>query len=486
MRIVYLLTLSLLAVALVMSPAQAGTASQASPRLTPTFKACHVCDEGLPQPVVRAVMFWMAGCPHCEGIIQYVLPPLRAKYGGQFDLLMLQVVEAHDVDALYRVAESYNISKEQTGVPFLIIGDHVLIGSDQVREQLPVLIDDYLEQGGVGWPENAVLDGYRASALPTSAGPATPAGGVVRAILFTTLDCRDCAIQVRAALAPVLEKYGSRFEYQTVDIVNPADVEYLHRVAAAYGVPPEEVDSPLIIVGDDLLMGEQIATEFQDLVATHMALGGVDWPSIPARPGIATSSPTPFPAQTPPFQSAPEQPSGFLLAIVIMVLMAAAWAYSLVAMAIGRTFAIPEWGDWTIAILLIIGIGIAAYLSYVETQSVEAMCGPVGDCNAVQQSRYARLFGILPVGVLGLLGYFALFAAWLVRKFDRRLEKAAAIGFWGMAFFAVIFSLYLTYLEPFVIKAVCIWCLASAVILALLLVLGTPAALRQFAQTEDE
>jgi uncharacterized membrane protein len=73
-----------------------------------------------------------------------------------------------------------------------------------------------------------------------------------------------------------------------------------------------------------------------------------------------------------------------------------------------------------------------------------------------------------------------------VRKFDRRLEKPAAIGFWGMAFFAVIFSLYLTYLEPFVIKAVCIWCLASAVILALLLVLGTPAALRQFAQTEDE
>ena len=169
-----------------------------------------------------------------------------------------------------------------------------------------------------------------------------------------------------------------------------------------------------------------------------------------------------------------------------MIFMAATLIYSLIAFAIGKTFSLPSWGDWLIPFLIVIGVGVAAYLSYVETQSVEAMCGPVGDCNTVQQSRYARLFDVLPVGVLGLLGYFGLLAAWLTRRFIPKLEKPAAIGFWGMAFFAVIFSLYLTYLEPFVIKAVCIWCLTSAVIVTLLLLIGAPPAVRQFDITDED
>jgi uncharacterized membrane protein len=97
------------------------------------------------------------------------------------------------------------------------------------------------------------------------------------------------------------------------------------------------------------------------------------------------------------------------------------------------------------------------------------------------------LFDILPVGVLGLLGYIALLAAWLAQKFIPKLKKASAIGFWGLAFLAVIFSLYLTYLEPFVIRAVCIWCLSSAMIVTLLLLLGTPHAVYQFAiQDKDK
>ncbi len=94
---------------------------------------------------------------------------------------------------------------------------------------------------------------------------------------------------------------------------------------------------------------------------------------------------------------------------------------------------------------------MAGYLSYAETQSIPAICGRC-DCNTVQQSRYAKLFDVLPIGVLGLIGYVALLAAWLIRKLNPKLEKPAALGFFGMAFFAVSFSLYLTYLEPFVIR----------------------------------
>jgi uncharacterized membrane protein len=304
---------------------------------------------------------------------------------------------------------------------------------------------------------------------------------VVRATLFTTLDCRDCQLEVGAALGPLREKYGEQFEVRTLDIVTSEDVEYLYQLAEYYGISRQEVDLPLIIVGEHLLVGEQMAAELPDLVDSYLATGGVDWPSLPVRPG------TVLPADTETTASATVHSNGFVLAIVIMTLMAAALIYSLIAFWRGEAFSLPARADWLIPALIVIGIGVAGYLSYVETQSVSAVCGPVGDCNAVQQSRYAKLFDILPVGVLGLLGYIVLLSAWLVQKFIPKLKKASAIGFWGLAFLAVIFSLYLTYLEPFVIRAVCIWCLSSAMIVTLLLLLGTPRAIYQFAiQDKDK
>jgi uncharacterized membrane protein len=178
-------------------------------------------------------------------------------------------------------------------------------------------------------------------------------------------------------------------------------------------------------------------------------------------------------------------PNGFTLAIVIMVLMVAALIYTLIAFVQGKPFKLPVWADWSIPILIMIGIGVSVYLTYIETFSASAACGPIGDCNAVQQSRYAKLFEVVPIGIVGLLGYIGMLAAWLARKTRRNLERPAALGFWAMAFFAVIFSLYLTYLEPFVIKAVCLWCLTSSIIVTLLLLLGTPLAVSQFAQLED-
>jgi uncharacterized membrane protein len=66
----------------------------------------------------------------------------------------------------------------------------------------------------------------------------------------------------------------------------------------------------------------------------------------------------------------------------------------------GAASRIPE---WVTPVICLMGLGIAGYLSYVEVVRVEAFCGPVGDCNTVQQSQFARLFGIFPIGVIGYL-----------------------------------------------------------------------------------
>ncbi len=181
--------------------------------------------------------------------------------------------------------------------------------------------------------------------------------------------------------------------------------------------------------------------------------------------------------------------SGFGLGLVVMVLLVAAFMYALVVAVLafqGRPSPVlPPWTDYAIPALAVLGLGVAGYLTFVETRNVAAVCGPVGDCNAVQSSPYAKLFGALPVGVLGLIGYAAILVLWALGRYaGGTLAAYAPVLLFAMALFGVLFSIYLTYLELAVILAVCAWCLTSAVIMALLLVLSAGRAAESLTGSE--
>jgi uncharacterized membrane protein len=164
------------------------------------------------------------------------------------------------------------------------------------------------------------------------------------------------------------------------------------------------------------------------------------------------------------------------LAMAVLAGMSLAIIYAVYALVRGGksgTRSRPIWIDLLTPILAVIGLGVAGYLAYVETQMVSAICGPIGDCNAVQSSVYARLFGLLPIGILGLIGYALILVAWIVQRLrNDRWGNYAPIAILGMSLLGTVFSVYLTYLEIFVIEAVCIWCLSSAVIMTLIMLLG--------------
>lgn len=137
---------------------------------------------------------------------------------------------------------------------------------------------------------------------------------------------------------------------------------------------------------------------------------------------------------------------------------------------------------WIIPLLSVIGFGVAGYLAYVETTQTTAVCGPVGDCNTVQQSEYARLFGFLPIGVLGLIGYVAILISWLVARYaNGKAGRMASISLFLLSLFGTFFSIYLTFLEPFVIGATCAWCLTSALLMTILMLLTVQPAITAFA-----
>ncbi len=120
-----------------------------------------------------------------------------------------------------------------------------------------------------------------------------------------------------------------------------------------------------------------------------------------------------------------------------------------------------------LASLAAIGLAISAYLTWTHFAGVAPACaGGSQGCETVQSSRYAAVLGI-PVSVVGLVGYASLlFSAAL------RTEGGVYLGFF-LALVGTLFSAYLTYLELFVVRALCQWCLASAAVMVAALICAT-------------
>ena len=124
-----------------------------------------------------------------------------------------------------------------------------------------------------------------------------------------------------------------------------------------------------------------------------------------------------------------------------------------------------------IGVLCLIGIGVAGYLTYTHYQGVRVLCLSSGSCETVQQSVYSKLDGV-PVAVLGLAGYIGILFTLFIRN-----DLGRAAGF-GLALVGFLFSAYLTYREIFTIKAICQWCVSSAVIMTVLVILTAIRAVR--------
>jgi uncharacterized membrane protein len=121
--------------------------------------------------------------------------------------------------------------------------------------------------------------------------------------------------------------------------------------------------------------------------------------------------------------------------------------------------------------LAVLGALISAYLTWTHYAGLTPVCTGSGEgCETVQSSRYASVLGI-PVALLGLIAYGGLIFSTALWR-----ETGIYLGFL-ISLVGTLFSAYLTYLEIFVIGALCQWCLASAAIMVAALFCATLAAL---------
>jgi uncharacterized membrane protein len=108
-----------------------------------------------------------------------------------------------------------------------------------------------------------------------------------------------------------------------------------------------------------------------------------------------------------------------------------------------------------LATLDLIGLAIAGYLTVVELQGDLPYCGPLKGCEEVARSEYSRVGGI-PVAMFGVVLSISLFLLVIAWMRSGRIEFLAAQ--YALSLIGVVVMVYFTYVEVFVIGAVCIWC----------------------------
>jgi uncharacterized membrane protein len=373
---------------------------------------------------IHAVLFHSPTCPHCRQVITEDLPLFFEVYGGAPQVtrggreltlvsngkLTILFADASEPagGALYDASfQSHPVGADRRGVPRMIVGDSVMVGSYEIPARLHAIVRAGLAGDGIPWPDIPGLadvtarlahpgvlappvsqapppqDSVRANETPpppVTARPVTPGDGAPRRVTEPDTAERTADPEVGAAAAvPAAASAES--------VVTPTAASALETLRR------DPVGNGLAVFGLGIM------------VLTLGAVGA----GLPARVG-------------------PRNPRLWL------------------------------------PVLAVIGAGVAAYLTYIETSGATAVCGPVGDCNTVQQSEHAQIFGV-PVGLLGLVGYGVVIVLWVLGQEGRPIASLARRSLVAATLLGTLFSVYLTVLEPFVIGATCMWCLSSAALM---------------------
>jgi len=234
------------------------------------------------QPVARMLFFYSPTCSHCLAVIKDFLPTLMQKYGAQVEIAFIDITNPDNYLGLLQLEAAYGLDSTKTGIPEVFIGKDVLMGEVEIPEKLAGLIDKYLAQGGVDYPELARLNPEETPSSPPTPTPA-PANQPIALAYFYNLGCQECAraeydLNLLKSRYPQLEIY--RF-----DVVEQARLnEWLGQ---RNGVPSDKrLITPAVFVGDDYLVAEQVSYDaLEKLAAKYVATGAPrvwdGWESTP-------------------------------------------------------------------------------------------------------------------------------------------------------------------------------------------------------------
>jgi len=336
------------------------------------------------EPVVHALLFYSQSCPHCHKVVTEDLPPLFEKYSDQLVILGIDTSTALGYELYEAAIRYFQIPSERLGVPTVIVGETVLVGSFEIPEQFPGLINEGLAAGGINWPDFPEMQKLLESEGISDAGVVD--------------DDKEPGVNIQN------EPVDDETSITHVSEEEPLEEEpYSEEKSLGINTNLEGSVSP----GEQLTLAERFARD----------------------------------------------KTGNTISVIVLIGMAL--SVLSVGTRVSRSLNSPKpWPRWVVPILVLIGMVVAIYMGYVEVTETEAV-------------------------FFGLAGYLVIGFVWLIAVFGpKNWRNISALSIWIFSVFGALFSIYLTFLEPFVIGATCAWCLTSAIVMHLLLWATTAPAIK--------
>jgi cytochrome c biogenesis protein CcdA/thiol-disulfide isomerase/thioredoxin len=259
--------------------------------------------------VVRAYLFYSETCPSCRQVRQDVIPSLYKQFGQWLRIRAIDIALAEEnYHWLLDCEEAYGVSEDEAAVPILFIGDTYLIGED-IGAQLPALIQEHLDSGGVDFPD-----------IPPPDGAPEP---FLRFAFFFSPTCPHCRNIEENVFPQIKAKYGGQVEWETYDASIEENYRALVMLGRLAGFPEDSWGAvPVTFVGNEyamysILLGDIQAETFLDpAIAWFLETGGtelpgwwtqlwepIELPSPQATPS-STVDLTPTATATPPLEEA--------------------------------------------------------------------------------------------------------------------------------------------------------------------------------------
>ncbi|MDJ0807399.1 MAG: vitamin K epoxide reductase family protein [Gammaproteobacteria bacterium] len=290
----------------------------------------------------------------------------------------------------------------------------------------------------------------------------------IKAVLFYPAFCAECPAVIDDFLLPLSARVGDRLALFPVDITEPPGDQIFAQALRQVGGRPDAGARPALLTGDTLLHGKtEIIQGLPPLLETEPHAAMTRWPDLPGLQILMLGEAGAGPGEA---DAAPDRIATTLAwSVMIGMLFSLGYAASRLSKTGRGLLDLPRLRSWSLPLFASIGLGIGVYLSFETLTNSQIMCGPIGDCMSVQRSPYAKLFGI-PMAMWGVVYYLGILSLWLFQSHLMGARKPRiTLGLIAFSLFGVAFSVYLTGLELFVIHAVCIWCLTSAVLASLIL-----------------
>ena len=174
---------------------------------------------------------------------------LGQQYGSGIRPYPLDLTDETNVQTLERLNSALDVPSPPSGTPQVLIGRHMLVGVERIKQELPGLIDEYMAQGGVRIPSWDELEsGEQATPVPA------PVPQPIHIAYFEEAGCQNCA-RTAYDLRVVQERYP-QIVIESFSIEDGESKLLSEWMGDKYNVPEEKrLTTPMVFIGEDVLIG---------------------------------------------------------------------------------------------------------------------------------------------------------------------------------------------------------------------------------------